>query len=290
MNWLDVFCFISVTRTRSFSVSARELMISQQAVSRHIQNLEDETGLSLFLRNYHEIHLTKAGEQMLQCLLQRENMVKAFKEELQGRANVLRVGWNQWLGCPEAIRQRLRDFCATHPDLVLLPEELSDGELQRALQERRLDLLLTTGYICRQMNLSQFSSAILEEPLYLLEASHENIQPALRLSQIPHIAAPAGDEDKEHTIDRVRAEYAQMGLRLKQVEVVENPRSVYLNVLLKDGAAFTVARPILSQNKRFVLTPLERTVTVVLCRAFRPWNPKIRDLELFLLQREEAEA
>ena len=81
-----------------------------------------------------------------------------------------------------------------------------------------------------------------------------------------------------------------MGLRLKQVEVVENPRSVYLNVLLKDGAAFTVARPILSQNKRFVLTPLERTVTVVLCRAFRPWNPKIRDLELFLLQREEAEA
>lgn len=289
MNWLDVFCFISVTRTRSFSVSARELMISQQAVSRHIQNLEEETGLSLFLRNYHEIHLTKAGEQMLQCLLQRENMVKAFKEELQGRANVLRVGWSQWLGCPEPVRQRLRAFCAAHPDLVLLTEELSDGELQRALQERRLDLLLTTNYVCREMNLSQFSSVLLEEPLYLLETRHADIQPALRLPQIPHIAAAAGNESVEHTIGRVRAEYAQLGLRLKQVEVVENPRSVYLNVLLKDGAAFTVARPILGENKRFVLTPLERTVTVVLCRAFRPWNPKIRYLELFLLRREEAE-
>ena len=78
MNWLDVFCFISVSRTRSFSVSARELMISQQAVSRHIQNLEEETGLQLFLRNYHELHLTRAGERMLDCLVQRENMVKAF--------------------------------------------------------------------------------------------------------------------------------------------------------------------------------------------------------------------
>ena len=64
-------------------------------MSRHIQNLEEETRLSLFLRNYHEVHLTKAGERMLQCLLLRENMVKAFKEGLQDSSNVLRVGWSQ---------------------------------------------------------------------------------------------------------------------------------------------------------------------------------------------------
>ena len=288
MNWLDIFCFISVTRTHSFSVSARELMISQQAVSRHIQSLEEETGIALFLRNYHEIHLTRAGERMLQCLLQRENMVKAFKEELKAPPNVLRVGWSQWLGCPEPVRRRLRAFCGANPDVTLLTLELDDRELQQALVERRLDLLLTTNYVKERLGLSLFSSALLEEPLYLLEAFREPPRESALLPYVPHIAAPAGEENAEAVASRVRAEYAKMGLRLNQLDVVDNPRSVYLNVLLKDGVTFTVSRGLLTENGRFVLRPLERTVTVVLCRTFHAWNPLVRDLESFLLQGEEA--
>lgn len=288
MNWLDIFCFISVTRTHSFSVSARELMISQQAVSRHIQSLEEETGVALFLRNYHEIHLTRAGEKMLQCLLQREDMVKAFKEDLQGPPNVLRVGWSQWLGCPGPIRRRLRAFCDANPDMTLLTLELDDTEAQQALTERRLDLLLTTNYVRERIGLSLYASAVLEEPLYLLEAYRDQPRESALLPYVPHIAAPAGEGEEEGIVNRVRAEYAKMGLRLNQLDVVDDPRSVYVNVLLKDGVAFTVARRLLSENKRFALRPLERTVTVVLCRAFQAWNPGAKALEHFLLQGEEA--
>lgn len=51
MNELSVLCFLSVTDTHSFSNTARELKITQQAVSRHIQTLEEELGFPLLIRD-----------------------------------------------------------------------------------------------------------------------------------------------------------------------------------------------------------------------------------------------
>ena len=81
MNRLDVFCFISVARTLSFSTTARELMISQQAVSRHIRNLEEEIGYPLFLRNYQTVELTKAGEKLLDYFAKRDTLAEEFNEK-----------------------------------------------------------------------------------------------------------------------------------------------------------------------------------------------------------------
>ena len=104
----------------------------------------------------------------------------------------------------------------------------------------------------------------------------------------PSAAPPAGNEDPDTAYARVRGEYARMGLRPAQIELADNPRSVYLNVLLKNGVAFTTGRRVLTDNPRFFLRPLERTVTVVLCRAFQPRNPHSRALEDFLLRGEEG--
>ena len=61
MNKLDIFCFTSVARTKSFSLTAKELRISQQAVSKHIRAIEEETGYQLFFRDRTPVELTMAG-------------------------------------------------------------------------------------------------------------------------------------------------------------------------------------------------------------------------------------
>jgi len=54
--------FLAVANHMSFSKAARELNISQPAVTSHIRELENTLGTLLFDRSKNSIKLTKAGE------------------------------------------------------------------------------------------------------------------------------------------------------------------------------------------------------------------------------------
>ncbi|WP_454805201.1 LysR substrate-binding domain-containing protein [Paraburkholderia fungorum] len=56
-----IAAFEAAARLMSFTKGAEELCISQGAVSRQIQILEERIGCALFTRNHREIRLTKAG-------------------------------------------------------------------------------------------------------------------------------------------------------------------------------------------------------------------------------------
>lgn len=57
--------FIEVNRCRHFGQAARNLYISQSAVSARIKLLEDRIGVSLFIRQRNNIQLTAAGQRLL---------------------------------------------------------------------------------------------------------------------------------------------------------------------------------------------------------------------------------
>jgi DNA-binding transcriptional LysR family regulator len=56
-----IAAFEAAARLTSFTKAAEELNLSQGAVSRQIQVLEERIGVALFNRRHKEIHLTKAG-------------------------------------------------------------------------------------------------------------------------------------------------------------------------------------------------------------------------------------
>jgi hypothetical protein len=63
--------FHAVATYRSYSRAAREaLHISQPAVSRHVQALEEQLGVQLFHRVGKQIALTEAGAMVLACVEQ----------------------------------------------------------------------------------------------------------------------------------------------------------------------------------------------------------------------------
>lgn len=69
-----LLCFEAAAKHASYTDAAQQLFLTQSAVSRQIQQLEEFLGLSLFSRTRHGVELTFAGQQYL----------KSIKPYLQG--------------------------------------------------------------------------------------------------------------------------------------------------------------------------------------------------------------
>ncbi|MCP2337398.1 DNA-binding transcriptional LysR family regulator [Actinomadura rupiterrae] len=131
----------------NFSVAARRLFVSQQALSRVIQQLERELGVTLFERTTRSVRLTAAGEAMQPWA----RRAIAAAEEAVGAAR--RVGVrplrldlaSTGLLTPARILRRWR---LDQPDV---PTELVEDGVPRgldALREGRLDALLGLATHC----------------------------------------------------------------------------------------------------------------------------------------------
>lgn len=74
--------FYTVARTGSFSQAARELFISQSAVSQSIKGLEESAGCPLFIRGARNVKLTSAGEMLFSHAEQAYNLLKGAENKL----------------------------------------------------------------------------------------------------------------------------------------------------------------------------------------------------------------
>ncbi len=289
MNWLDTFCFLSVARTQSFSLTAQELMISQQAVSHHINKLEEEIGYPLFLRNYHSSVLTKAGEIFLDYLNQKEALEDKLTQTLlrSEQKRLLRIGWCQWIGCPPWFKAAIQQFRKTHPDITVLTYDLNAQEQIDALEKGSIDILLTSRYTHRHLPMVWNAVPVAELPVYLIGGAHLPYDAGL-LSYYPHIAAYAGEPDTAAVRARVIRELAQMNIAPKHIEVVSGMGSACLNALMKGGITMgTLITPMMSASNYRVI-PMDRTVTAVICRPFQSSGPLAQQFEQFLLEEQEA--
>jgi LysR family transcriptional regulator, glycine cleavage system transcriptional activator len=110
--------FLAVARNLNFRAAADELSLTQSAVSRQIQALEEEIGVSLFLRHTRAVELTTAGVQLLRAAepsLERiDNSVRIIRQSA-GRKSVSISTWasfaSMWL------IPRLESFQREHPDI-----------------------------------------------------------------------------------------------------------------------------------------------------------------------------
>lgn len=279
MNQLDILCFTSIARTQSFSATARELRITQQAVSRHIQSLEDELGFPLFLRNYQSVHLTRAGKQMLAYFEQQEQLLKEIHERFRtGQSTpLLRIAWSQWLGAPEWFRRAIVDFQAAYPEIRAAVYDLDAPEMSRALQDGGIDILLTTRYAAGYLPVFWDVTPVGQVPIMLIGSKRTDYN-FDDCSLFPFFAAFAGEFNEEGVLARVRRECERSNIYPKHIEVCPNMGSVCLNTLVRGGLMLGVTIPPMASQSEFILRPTGQQATVVLCRPFRK---KSREAELF---------
>ena len=75
--------FLTVCQTMNFTVAAKQLNITQPAVSQHIHFLEEEYDTALFIYKNKRLSLTNSGALLRKRLLTMKNDEKAIKEELK---------------------------------------------------------------------------------------------------------------------------------------------------------------------------------------------------------------
>jgi DNA-binding transcriptional LysR family regulator len=136
--------FIAVAEEASVTRAAERLHISQPPLSRHIRQLEDELGISLFVRHRQGVTITDAGRQLLQKARLLDAAAADFLETAgQSRrddSNRIRIGigWGLW----DAVN-RIRVECAKQFPTVTI--EASDAvcsdKYNEQLRNRSLDVV-----------------------------------------------------------------------------------------------------------------------------------------------------
>jgi DNA-binding transcriptional LysR family regulator len=74
--------FVAVAQNRSFTRAARELHLTQPAVSQQLKLLEQQAGMPLFETIGRTLHLTSAGEELLRHALQVIELLRSAGESL----------------------------------------------------------------------------------------------------------------------------------------------------------------------------------------------------------------
>ena len=97
MEFRQLVYFIAIAEELNFSRAAERLHLSQPALSKQIQALENSLEIELFNRTKHWVKLTPAGKQFLitarSTLQQLEQGVKAAQQVARGEIGWLRIGF-----------------------------------------------------------------------------------------------------------------------------------------------------------------------------------------------------
>lgn len=138
--------FSLVARSASFTLAARQLHLTQSAVSMLVQQLEDELGVKLFDRARHAVTLTEAGQQLLPLarrMLDDLRQIEDGANDLRSlKSGVLRVVAPQLMACTW-VAGALARFEQDHPQVGLRIVDGSADDIVGAV--RRGDAELGIG-------------------------------------------------------------------------------------------------------------------------------------------------
>lgn len=118
--FINLLAFDAAARHGTFTKAARELDVSQPAMSRRVAALEEDLGVKLFLRDTRPLTLTETGQRLFEVLhsgLSRlETLVEDIRNQRSGKALTITAGpgfSSFWL------IPRLPSLCAAFPDYNL---------------------------------------------------------------------------------------------------------------------------------------------------------------------------
>ena len=132
--------FLAVARYLNFRAAADELALTQSAVSRQIQSLEDEIGVPLFLRHSRAVELTGAGAQLLLAVQPALESVDATVRQIRqtvGRKSVAITTWASFAAM--WLIPRLEAFQRSHPDIDI---RIDTGDAVVDLETTDVDLAI----------------------------------------------------------------------------------------------------------------------------------------------------
>lgn len=145
MELYQIRQFVAVAETGSFTKGASRAGVSQPAISAAVAKLEEEMGQKLLDRRQGSVVPTSAGNRLLDAAREILHACNTIKSRLRAASEpeTLRVGVLRTLPTVHVVGL-LQAFRQAHPDIQI---ELFEGpreELEKRLEQKKLDVSLTS--------------------------------------------------------------------------------------------------------------------------------------------------
>lgn len=135
--------FYEVAKAGNISKAAKELYISQPAISKAISKLEDSLGLSLFTRSSRGVQLTSEGEILFEHTREAFDALDRGEQELKRIQEFdighLRIGVSNTL-CKYILLPYLKTFIDQYPHMKVTIESQATAQTLVRLEQQKIDL------------------------------------------------------------------------------------------------------------------------------------------------------
>ena len=135
--------FHEVAKAGNISKAAKELYISQPAISKAISKLEDSLGLSLFTRSSRGVQLTSEGEILFEHTREAFDALDRGEQELKRIQEFdighLRIGVSNTL-CKYILLPYLKTFIDQYPHMKVTIESQATAQTLARLEQQKIDL------------------------------------------------------------------------------------------------------------------------------------------------------
>lgn len=144
MDLVKLRYFYETAKVQNMSHAAKELLISQPALSKAIAQLEEELEMDLFYRNGKRITLNSNGEFLFKRaerifaeILDLERGLREFREQGNGELSIVTT-------LPYTFTNILNEFLNFYPSIKYKQVPLSKDNLEQFIEYGKFDLCITT--------------------------------------------------------------------------------------------------------------------------------------------------
>jgi DNA-binding transcriptional LysR family regulator len=263
--------FLAVGEASNFTKAAARLRVAQPALSRQMQDLEDEIGVELLLRSPRGVTLTAEGrlflEEVRELLKRTDESVEKVRALVRGEYSELHVGYR--FPTREILLSALATFQKAVPGVKVLLHDLSFDELIAGLRNATLEIAIMLQPTGEQFAGIEFEPLRTYRYYVALTAAH----PFARLKSVPLekvVAEPLiglRRKDYRKYLNRI---FAPTGVKPHIGMECDTFGSILIEVEAGHGIALCVPLSRLAASKRMLYRPLTgttETLSVGIARA-----------------------
>lgn len=219
----QLLAFIRLAECASFTGAAKQLHLSQSAVSHSIKAIEADLGCRLFDRVGKKVLLTQAGEQLQHHAQRILTETRAARSSLKhlgkwGRGR-LRIAAST-TACQYILPEVFRELKKALPDTAIILEPCDTAEATDLLRENRVDLGLVIE--SRLDNQFEFRALFSDEMGFIVSPSHP--------------WALAGRAIREEIPRQQYIQYSKASFTFRAVEQYFREEDVALNTVMELGS------------------------------------------------------
>ncbi|MBQ3727931.1 MAG: LysR family transcriptional regulator [Spirochaetales bacterium] len=150
MEFIDLkaISLLKVAEYENFTKAAKELCISQPAISNHIKAVEEELGFKIFERGTSGIHLTEKGAIVIKYISQMNSIAESLKQALASdklSATALRVGITHTVESSLVVDAIAKYLNKSTPGVSIRITSGTSKSLYKQLKNGEIDFIIMEG-------------------------------------------------------------------------------------------------------------------------------------------------